>query len=74
MENEKITIKSKEEKKALLGTKTVIIEEVGEGEETAERKRIIREIEIDTNVLISIVTIIAMGIIGVVSLVYLFFL
>ena len=73
MENEKTTIISKEEKKALLGTKTVIIEEVGEGEETAERKRIIREIEIDTNVLISIVTIIAMGIIGVVSLVYLFF-
>jgi hypothetical protein len=69
MENEKITIISEEEKKALIGTKTVIIEEVEVDGEKTERKRIKREIEIDTNVLLSI----TMGVLGIAFLVYLFF-
>jgi hypothetical protein len=74
MENEKITIISEEEKKALLGTKTVIIEEVEVDGEKTERKRIKREIELDTDVLVSIISIITMGILGIACLVYLFFL
>ncbi len=74
MEKEKITIISKEEKKALLGTKTIIIEEVEVDGKTTERKRTIREIELDTEVLVSIVSIITMGILGIALLVYLFFL
>ena len=70
MENEKITIKSKEEKKALLGSKTVIIEEVEVDGKTTERKRTIREMEID---IVSIVAIIAIGVLSIASLVYLFF-
>ena len=69
MENEKITIISKEEKKALLGTKTVIIEEVEVDGETTERKRIKREIELDIDGLVSIV----IGVLGVVAAVHLFF-
>ena len=71
MENEKITIKSKEEKKALLGSKTVIIEEVEVDGKTTERKRTIREMEID---IVSIAAIIAIGVLSIASLVYLFFL
>ena len=74
MENEKITIISKEEKKALLGTKTVIIEEVEVDGETTERKRIKREIELDTDVLVSIVSIISIVVLAIAALVYLFFL
>jgi hypothetical protein len=74
MENEKITIISEEEKKALLGTKTVIIEEVEVDGEKTERKRIKREIELDTDVLVSIISIITMGVLGIALLVYLFFL
>jgi hypothetical protein len=74
MENEKITIVSEEEKKALLGTKTVIIEEVEVDGEKTERKRIKREIELDTDVLVSIISIITMGVLGIALLVYLFFL
>ena len=69
MENEKITIISKEEKKALLGTKTIIKEKVEVDGETTERKRIIREMEFDTDLLVSIV----IGVLGVVAAVYLFF-
>ena len=69
MENEKITIISKEEKKALLGTKTVIIEEVEVDGKTTKRKRTMREIELDTDVLVSI----AIGILGIVLAAYLFF-
>ena len=69
MKNEKITIISKEEKKALLGTKTIIKEKVEVDGETTERKRIIREIELDTDLLASIV----IGVLGVVAAVYLFF-
>ena len=69
MENEKITILSKEEKKALLGTKTVIIEEVEVDGEKTERKRIKREIELDTDLLLSIV----MGVLGIALAVCLFF-
>jgi hypothetical protein len=74
MENEKITIISEEEKKALIGTKTVIIEEVEVDGEKTERKRIKREIELDTDVLVSIISIITMGVLGIALLVYLFFL
>jgi hypothetical protein len=74
MENEKITILSEEEKKALIGTKTVIIEEVEVDGEKTERKRIKREIEIDTDALVSVVTIISIGVLAIASLVYLFFL
>ena len=69
MENEKITIISKEEKKALLGTKTIIKEKVEVDGETTERKRIIREMEFDTDLLVSIV----IGVLGVVAAVHLFF-
>ena len=69
MENEKITIISKEEKKVLLGTKTIIKEKVEVDGETTERKRIIREMEFDTDLLVSIV----IGVLGVVAAVYLFF-
>ena len=69
MENKKITILSKEEKKALLGTKTIIKEKVEVDGETTERKRIIREMEFDTDLLVSIV----IGVLGVVAAVYLFF-
>ena len=70
MENEKTTILSEEKKKTLLGTKTVIIEEVEVDGETTERKRSIREMEID---IVSIVAIIAIGVLSIASLVYLFF-
>ena len=69
MKNEKITILSEEEKKALLGTKTVIIEEVEVDGEITERKRIKREIELDTDLLLSI----AMGVLGIALAVSLFF-
>jgi hypothetical protein len=69
MENEKITILSEEEKKALIGTKTVIIEEVEVDGEITERKRIKREIEINTDLLVSVV----IGVLGIVAAVYLFF-
>ena len=69
MKNVKITILSEEEKKALLGTKTVIIEEVEVDGEITERKRIKREIELDTDLLLSI----AMGVLGIALAVSLFF-